>query len=208
MKKLSYLLLAFFALGLVFQACDDTETYAEKKEKERRWISNYISANNIKVIRENEFYANDTTTDVSRNEYVYFDDSGVYMQILKRGDGELMRNGERAEFLLRFVEVLVETGDTLSTSNLIGTNSYDVMMCSKSSGEFTASFTEGNMASNYGQSVPTGWLVPLNYIKPAVQLPNEDLARVRVIVPHSAGHQTASSYVAPYYYEITYQKKR
>ena len=208
MKKLSYLLLAFFALGLVFQACDDTETYAEKKEKERRLISNYISANNIKVISENEFYANDTTTDVSRNEYVYFDDSGVYMQILKRGDGELMRNGERAEFLLRFVEVLVETGDTMSTSNLIGTNSYDVMMCSKSSGEFTASFTEGNTAPNYGQPVPTGWLVPLNYIKPAVQLPNEDLARVRVIVPHSAGHQTASSYVAPYYYEITYQKKR
>lgn len=208
MKKLSYLLLAFFALGMVFQSCDDTETYAEKKEKERKWINNYISKNNIKVISESDFLANDTTTDVSQNEYVYFDDSGVYMQILKRGEGDLMENGERAEFLLRFVEVLVETGDTLSTSNLIGTNSYDVMMCSKSSGEFTASFTQGNMASNYGQSVPTGWLVPLNYIKPDIQLPNDDLARVRLIVPHSAGHQTASSYVAPYYYEITYQKKR
>lgn len=208
MKKFSYLLFAFFALGLVFQACDDSETYAERQSKERRWIRDYISRNDINVISEEEFYANDTTTNVDNNEYVYFDDSGVYMQILKRGKGELMQNGERAEFLLRFIEGLVETGDTLSTSNLIGTNSYDMMICSKSSGEFTASFTQGNMYSQYGQTVPTGWLVPLSYIKPAVQLPNEDLARVKLIVPHSAGHQSASSSVTPYFYEITYQKKR
>ncbi len=208
MKKLSYLLFALFALGFVFQACDDTETYAEKQEKERKWIRNYISRNNINVITEEEFFANDTTTDVANNEYVYFDDSGVYMQILKRGEGELMQNGERAEFLLRFIEGLVETGDTLSTSNLIGTNSYDAMICTKSGGEFTASFTQGNMYAQYGQTVPTGWLVPLSYIKPAVQLPNAELARVKLIVPHSAGHQNASSYVTPYFYEITYQKKR
>ena len=208
MKKLSYLLFAFFALGLVFQACDNSETYAGRVSKERRWIRDYISRNNINVITENEFYANDTTTDVTNNEYVYFDDSGVYMQIIKRGEGELMQNGERAEFLLRFIEGYVETGDTLVTSNLIGTNSYDVMICSKSSGEFTASFTQGNMYSNYGQTVPTGWLVPLSYIKPAVQPPNDELARVKLIVPHSAGHQTASSSVTPYFYEITYQKKR
>lgn len=201
---------AFFALGLVFQACDDSETYAEKVSKERRWIRAYISSNNINVISEDEFYANDTITDVDNNEYVYFDDSGVYMQIVKRGKGELMQNGERAEFLLRFMEGYVETGDTLSTSNLIGTNSYpyDVMICSKSSGQFTATFTEGSMYYNYGSTVPTGWLVPLSYIKPAVQLPNDELARVKLIVPHSAGHQTASSYVIPYFYEITYQKKR
>ena len=184
-----------------------TQLIEKMLEDEDNAIEAFIRDSNITVISQSQFYAQDSTTDPAKNEFVQLA-SGVYMQILKRGDGELMRNGERAEFLLRFVEVLVETGDTLSTSNLIGTNSYDVMMCSKSSGEFTASFTEGNMASNYGQSVPTGWLVPLNYIKPAVQLPNEDLARVRVIVPHSAGHQTASSYVAPYYYEITYQKKR
>ena len=196
------------AAGFALQSCDDTETYAEKKEKERHWIDNYISENNITVISEDEFYAKDSTTDVSRNEYVYFDDSGVYMQVIQRGEGELMENGERSEYLLRFIEGMVETGDTLSTSNLIGTNSYDVMICSKSVGEFIASFTEGNMYSNYGQSVPTGWLIPLNYIKPAVQLPNDRLARVKLIVPHSAGHQTASSYVYPYFYEITYQKKR
>lgn len=207
MNKLSYLLLTFLTLGVLFQSCDDTETYAEKKEKERKWINNYIAKNNIKVISEEEFYK-DTVTDVSQNEYVYFDDSGVYMQIVKRGEGELMQNGERTVFYLRFIEGLVETGDTLSTSNLIGTNSYDVMICSKSSGEYTASFTEGNMYSNYGSSVPSGWLVPLSFVKPDVQLPNENLARVKLIVPHSSGHSTSSSYVTPYFYEITYQKQR
>ncbi len=208
MNKLSYLLLVFFSLGLVFQACDDSETYAEKKEKERKWIKNYISKNNIKVISEEEFKQNDSITDVSQNEYVYFEDQGVYMQVVKRGEGEVMQDDERSVFLLRFIEGVVETGDTLSSSNLIGTNSYDVMVCSKSNGELTASFTQGNMLSNYGQTVPTGWLIPLNYIKPDVQLPNASIARVKLIVPHSAGHSTASSYVTPYFYEITYQRQR
>ncbi len=208
MNKLSYLLLVFFSLGLVFQACDDSETYAEKKEKERKWIKNYISKNNIKVISEEEFKQNDSITDVSQNEYVYFEDQGVYMQVVKRGEGEVMQDDERSVFLLRFIEGVVETGDTLSSSNLIGTNSYDVMVCSKSNGELTASFTQGNMLSNYGQTVPTGWLIPLNYIKPDVQLPNASIARVKLIVPHSAGHRTASSYVTPYFYEITYQRQR
>ena len=187
MKKLGFLLLLFVSFGFVLQSCDDTETYAEKKEKERRWIKNYIEKNNINVISESDFKV-DTITDVSNNEYVYFDDSGVYMQIVERGEGE--------------------TGDTLSTTNIYDPSAYDVMMCSKSSGSFTASFTQGNMYSNYGQSVPTGWLVPLNYIKLKAQLPNEYLPKVRLIVPHSAGHSTASSYVTPYFYEITYQKKR
>ena len=42
MKKLGFLLLLFVSFGFVLQSCDDTETYAEKKEKERRWIKNYI----------------------------------------------------------------------------------------------------------------------------------------------------------------------
>ncbi len=207
MKKLGFLLLLFVSFGFVLQSCDDTETYAEKKEKERRWIKNYIEKNNINVISESDFKV-DTITDVSNNEYVYFDDSGVYMQIVERGEGEKMADGDHFEIIMRFIEGLVETGDTLSTTNIYDPSAYDVMMCSKSSGSFTASFTQGNMYSNYGQSVPTGWLVPLNYIKLKAQLPNEYLPKVRLIVPHSAGHSTASSYVTPYFYEITYQKKR
>lgn len=207
MKKISLLLFALLTLGMVFQSCNDGETYAEKKAKERRWIREYISAHDIKVITESQFLQQDTTTNVDENEYVYFDDSGVYMQILQRGKGTLMQDGEHIELLTRFIEGLVETGDTLTSTNLYNSDP-DIMMCSKSESTFTASFTSGNMKTNYGAVVPTGWLIPLRYIKLQPQLPNENLPKVRLIVPHSAGHSTASNAVAPYFYEITYQKKR
>lgn len=207
MKKFGLLLIALFTIGMVFQSCDDTETYAEQKAKERRWIQNYVSEHNIKVITESQFLQQDSTTNVDENEYVYFDDSGVYMQIIRRGNGTIMKNGEHIEILTRFIEGLVETGDTLTTTNLYGSDP-DIMMCSMSESTITASFTQGSMLSNYGAAVPTGWLIPLKYIKLTPQLPNETLPKVKLIVPHSSGHSVASSAVAPYFYEITYQKKR
>jgi hypothetical protein len=61
----------------------------------------------------------------------------------------------------------------------------------------------------YGSAqVPPGWLVPLTYIN--VGYPEKDgdeIAKVRLIVPHSQGHTMASSNVTPYFYEITYQRE-
>ena len=51
--------------------------------------------------------------------------------------------------------------------------------------------------------------MPLNYVKVGrLSSADDELARVRLIVPHSQGHQTATSYVYPYYYEITYERGR
>ena len=63
--------------ALVFAACSDTETYADQKKKERSAINRYITNQKIKVISEEQFFAQDTTTDVSKNEYVLFESSGV-----------------------------------------------------------------------------------------------------------------------------------
>ena len=67
--------------ALAFAACSDTETYADQKKKERSAINRYIANQKIKVISEEQFFAQDTTTDVSKNEYVLFESNGVYMQI-------------------------------------------------------------------------------------------------------------------------------
>ena len=49
---------------------------------------------------------------------------------------------------------------------------------------------------------------PMPYIKiDRPQSMTEECAKVRLIVPHTQGHATASSNVKPYYYEITYQKE-
>ena len=72
--------LIFYVLGIVsmasFVACNDTETYAEQKEQERSAINKYIADSAVNVISEAKFYAQDSTTDVSKNEFVLFESSG------------------------------------------------------------------------------------------------------------------------------------
>ena len=62
---------------------------------------------------------------------------------------------------------------------------------------FTASFTEGLMRSTYNTEwVPSGWLVPFNYINVGrPRSADDEIAKVRLIVPHTQGHTIASSYV-------------
>ena len=57
-------------------------------------------------------------------------------------------------------------------------------------------------------SVPKGWLVPLSYIKVGRQFSEDQISKVRLIVPHSEGHANATSSVYPCFYEITYQEMR
>ena len=56
-------------------------------------------------------------------------------------------------------------------------------------------------------SVPAGWLVPLTYVNIGRPVEDDDeIAKVRLIVPHSQGTVDASSSVFPCYYEITYER--
>ena len=115
MKKLVLSFLAAMALCVGFQACDDTMTYAEMKEREDDAINAFIRDSSIVVISQSEFYANDSTTDVSRNEYVQLA-SGVYMQIVDKGIvGDTVKNND--EILVRFTEYNI-LDNYLTYSNL------------------------------------------------------------------------------------------
>lgn len=211
MGKIKLALLACAAL-FTLMSCDDTESYADQKKKERSAIRSYIAKENIKVITEKEFHAQDSTTDVSKNEYVLFETTGVYMQIIREGCGEKLKDGETATVICRFKEWNLLT-DSLQLANNIENSSLnfpDLMSVKNTSGTFKASFIQSSsvMYSIYGSgSVPAGWLAPLSYIKigrPAK--PGEEIAKVKLIVPHTQGHQYASSGVYPCLYEITYQR--
>lgn len=204
MKKFIYLLLAVMAFGSFFAACDDTETYADMKEKEREAIDAFIKSEGIKVISLEQFEEQDSTTDVSKNEYVLFKDNGVYMQIVRKGEGAPIADGERAEVIARYYEVNIKEGDTL-TGNLYDASNPDFLTIENKSGNYSGSFTSGYMYSAYGSSVPSGWLVPMPYLNIGRK---EPIAKVRLIVPHSEGQSTATSYVYPCFYEITYRKGR
>ena len=94
MKKLTLFFFALLAVCLAFQACDNSKTYAEMLEEEKDAIKAFIKDSSIVVISQSEFYAQDSTTDVSRNEYVQLA-SGVYMQIVDKGStNHTYLNGE------------------------------------------------------------------------------------------------------------------
>ena len=115
MKKLTYLLLALFAMT-AFVACNDDESYADQKKAERSAINKYIADSAVNVISETQFALQGNTTDVSKNEFVLFQSSGIYMQIVRKGCGKKIKSGETATVLVRFTERDLLT-DTITLSN-------------------------------------------------------------------------------------------
>lgn len=209
-EKITLLILAALA-SLSFISCDDIETYAEQKDKERDAISAYIAEKGIKVISEQEFLNNDTTTDVSKNEYVLFGTTGVYMQIVNRGCGHVLQKDESVTVLARFEEYnILEGYASLGNINSYYHTSPEKFDIRNVSGSFYASFVAESslIYSTYNYlTVPPGWLVPFSYIKigrPTKE--DEDIAHVRLIVPHDQGHSGATAGVYPCYYDITFQK--
>lgn len=219
MKRTTYILASVFVLIATLFSCKDQETYAEMKDKEKKAINAFIKDNDltgpITVISENAFYAQDSLTDISRNEFVLFEEDGIYMQIISKGEGPNMAEMAKEQpdstvsknILCRFLEYDIESADTTMT-NYNSPSIVDKMLVKYSlySRSYTASFTEGYMKSKYEATVPKGWLKAFDYIR--LSRDAGKIAKVRVIVPHASGTQNASGYVLPYYYEISYQLGR
>jgi len=198
---------------MLIASCNNYETYAEKKDKERAAINQFLKDSAINVISETEFNQNDSTTDVSKNEFVLFSNTGVYMQIVRKGVGEKLKDGETATALCRFTEWNI-LGDSMQLRNdiLYYSSVVDKMSVKNTSGTFTGSFVSGSsvMYSIYGStSVPAGWLIPFSYINLGRQsTEGGEIAKVRLIVPHGEGQSSASSNVYPCFYTITYERGR
>lgn len=236
MKKILYIL-TLAVVGITMYSCtDDYETYEEKRDYERSAISRFIDnptqgeikGKKINVISEEEFLK-DTITDLSKNEFVHFS-NGVYMQIVRRGCGGILKNGESATMICRFKEYNLNTPvDTLvNDAPQKDQQKYEKIDVLNNSDTFIASWCvkedktgyHGTMPNAYYTTdrngyivsrteVPQGWCVPLSYIKlgrPTNE--NEEIAKVRLIVPHDMGHLKASSSdnIYAYYYEITYER--
>ena len=211
MKTLKFLALTLLAI-VALASCSDSETYADMKKKERSAINRYIANQKIKVISEDVFNAQNQTTNVDKNEWVLFEGTGVYMQIVREGCGKKLESGKTEKILCRFNEYnILESDSTLQCSNIY---SYlwevEKMTVKNTSGTFSGTFDKESslMYNTYSSTaVPSGWLVPLTYIKlgrPASA--TDEIAKVKLIVPHSMGQSNASQNVYPCMYEITYQQ--
>ena len=196
--------LLFFSLfALLFVACDNDVTYSDMKEKEVSAVNRFVKENGIKIISFEEFVENDSTTDVSKNEFVEID--GVYMQIVNNPKGNVdarrIADGETRNILVRYYEYNIQDGDTISGNIFAG--EADEMLVTNTSGTYSATFTSGVMVGVYGNAVPTGWLIPFTYLY--FTRYQSQLAKVNLIVPHKHGTVTATTYVYPCLYQITFQ---
>ncbi len=206
MRKVIFLLVALIGL-LHLASCSDYETYGDKKDKERKAIRTFLSDSSFVVISETQFHEQGNTTDVNKREFVYLDNSGVYMQIVHQGCGTPLRDGENSDLLVRFLEMCLL--DSTAIYNDANPYDVDVMNVRRQGNTYTASFTSGTWLATYqSESVPQGLLVPLSYLNMGRPRSADDhIAKVRLIVPHTQGHTIASRYVYPYYYEISFQRK-
>ncbi len=230
-RPVGLLVLALVLLSTTFAACSKGETYAEQKEKERKAINKFLNRDvaivtnegdtvihvgHINVISESQFYRQDSLTDVSKNEYVLFAGTGVYMQIVRPGVGEKLQNGQTKRVISRYLEYNILTDTIQSRSDILYySTTPDIIDITNNYGTFTASFNiengGGAMYRIYGSStvVPSGWLIPFTYIRLGRQINEDDkIAKVRLIVPHSQGQANAKSGVYPCFYEITFQETR
>lgn len=207
MRTIHFLMMGFCALWL-FSACNDTETYTEKRERENAAIRAYIAQNNIRTITESEFESAGYQTDVSKNEYVLFDGTGVYLQVVRKGCGQPVKKGETATVLCRFTEInlLVDTMQ-LSNNSIKYSAVPDKLTITNNSGSYQGSFVSGRMYSIYGAAVPNGWLSAFPYINIGRPVSEEDeVARVKLIVPAEQGQQFASQNVYPCFYDLTFER--
>lgn len=196
MKKIISLFLLMLTCGLAFQACDDSKTYAEMLEEEKKAINSFIKKNKIMekpitVISVAEFEKNGNKTDTTKNEYVQFS-NGAYMQIYNDGTGDSIRS--RDVVTVRFVEYDILNGDTTLANHTMPTW-LDVFDYTISGTTSYGQFRQGLLFERYETTqVPEGWLVPLQYIKSG--------ARVKMIVPSKIGHAEAMQYVYPFFYDL------
>lgn len=206
MKKLIYIVLGLVAVSSVFSSCkEDDITYAEQKEREAKQVREWLDSHDIDVITLADFLKDtitnnpETGPDYTRNEYVLFEDNGVYMQIVRRGEGKVIGTDETWYYNARYNEVYLGTGDTM-TMNYFQQDP-DVFYVKRTGGNYTASFKSGVMANTYGTSVPSAWLMTMPFIRPGV-LNGSSAAKVRLIAPHNQGTQSAAQSVYPTFYEI------
>lgn len=214
MKKLIGIFISLLTLGGLFQACDNSKTYSEMLDDERSAITKFVKEQGIRTISLGEFEVDTVTMCKDRgdayDEYVAFS-NGVFLQIVDRGeDGELNKFVNNDNINARYVEKNIMTGDTTCFNVFLPAYADNVQLykypavfryyadASVPFGQFTQMDTY--WGSKYGtRGVPAGWIISLPYLK--------NKAHIRLIVPSKMGHNSASQYVTPFFYDIRELKK-
>ena len=191
MKKLIFLFLSVIAAGSLFQACDNSKTYAEMLEDEKNAVNKFIKDSAINVISLEEF-ERDTITDLSRNEDDPEDTFANNNVICARYLEKNIASNELTCFNVVLPEYINASDYYRSplTFRYVNENSsaYGIVLSTPLDYDYLWT------ANSYGTAIPGGWLLALPYLR--------DNAHVRLIIPSKMGHSISQQNVIPYYYDI------
>ena len=214
MKKLVFLFLSLLTAGSLFQACDNSKTYAEMLEDEKNAVNKFIKDNDIRVISLEEFERDTITASKEAgngyDEYVAFS-NGVYMQIVDRGNEDDSEDtfANNNVICARYLEKNIASNE-LTCFNVVlpeyinasdyyrspltfryvneNSSAYGIVLSTPLDYDYLWT------ANSYGTAIPGGWLLALPYLR--------DNAHVRLIIPSKMGHSISQQNVIPYYYDI------
>ena len=149
------------------------------------------------------------------------------MQVINDGCGDYIAKGKTQNVLCRFTEYCLAKrakicDDAITLTNDVPTYAAmtDEISVKNTSGTFEGSFVDikkSLLANTYNSSyygtvsatVPSGWLIPFTWIKVGRLITADDeLAHVRLLVPHTYGTTSASASVYACLYDIRFQAAR
>lgn len=175
------------ALSTAVTACDDDKSYAELLEEENKAVNLYLSDQKIETTLPED---NNFITGEDAPYYRLDNDGNVFMQVVKKGDGEMAKSDQLIYF--RFMRYNLTSYD--------GVNAMP--------GEGNSDYVEGGNMSfryqNFKLESSSAWGM-------AIQMPLEYLpinSEVRLVVKSQYGWTSEISSVQPYLYHLRYYKSQ
>ncbi|MDR1743667.1 MAG: DUF4827 domain-containing protein [Dysgonamonadaceae bacterium] len=194
-KKISLLMLSIVSLTVLNSSCNKTKTYAEYLAEEKDAIKELLKDSDFVVL--NRF---PTDGKFKANEFFKDDDSGVYFNIIDRGDVTLDSDGNLdaasavaigEEVYVRYSGLIYFKNDTTKYSNMLVSFPEEF----KYYGTATTLNMSTYYSSTYGNATTPGWTIPLKYVGHNGQ--------VKMIIPFNFGDADyAQAYYEPAYYNL------
>ncbi|MFV0419960.1 MAG: DUF4827 family protein [Dysgonomonas sp.] len=183
MKNIIGAIIALITFTVIFSSCGG-ETYADKLKNEEKAINRFIDQNDIKILYE---YPSDSV--FAENEYYKDKTTGIYLNVINRGNNERPSKERRTTVYLRYDTVYnMLTNEIESSPNWQSETPMNFQY-----GVPTSYYNSDNYYAASYYLLSQGCVVPLDY-----NLGNN--AQVKLIIPFENGATAQQSAYKPLYF--------
>ncbi|HCO67199.1 MAG TPA: hypothetical protein DIT04_05505 [Dysgonomonas sp.] len=174
---------AFIAIIIFLASCNDGVSYAERLEREKKRVKQFLNEQNIEVL---DTYPKNG---VFKSNQYYLDESGVYINVVDSGNGK--RASSRSQVYFRFSEVIelpTSESDTIRLwQSSPGLQPFEFLYLIPTS--YTDPYSQGPTYAYLSEGVT----IPLKHVG--------ENAIVNILVPFKAGSAYQSSAFSTLFYK-------